>query len=233
MMKWILPCVGSALFFICLGCKTASASTSPGETASISYSKGPCFGFCPQFRMDIFPDGRVVYEGVKNTARLGTYSSQISTQDYKKVVRWFKKNCFDTLPEAVNLDIMDAPTTTLRYNNKTTKTKGTPPPAFRTISDSLNQLILKLPWTLIVPAWDDHIIPQEIIVQLQENISVQTWIKDFAHFGLYLKQTVSPTNNIHVVSFQAAQYDPKKVFTEIYYHKKVKKVEFNRSLDLR
>ena len=225
--------VSIALFLMGIGCIAPSTFATKKEPARISYSKGPCFGFCPQFHMEIFQNGHMVYEGTKNTVLLGTYSSQLPKRDYKKVVQWFEQYRFDTLPESVNLDIMDAPTTTLRFDQKTIKSKGSPPPALQAISDSLNQLLLSSSWSLIAPVWDDHVIPNEIIVQLHQGISIQTWLKEFVHYGLYLKQTVSPTKNMHVVSFQAAQHDPKKIFMDIHEHKKVIKVEFNKTLDLR
>ncbi|MFT3998073.1 MAG: DUF6438 domain-containing protein [Asticcacaulis sp.] len=37
----------------------------------ISYSVGPCFGFCPVYQVKVLPDGEVTFTGERHTAVLG------------------------------------------------------------------------------------------------------------------------------------------------------------------
>lgn len=199
----------------------------------IRYAKGPCFGMCPQFQLDVYAEGLVLYQGFKNTPLTGSYTVRLSRRDLKAWKQWFKVQHFEDLPEMINMEIMDAPVTTIVYKTKTVKAKGTLTPSLQKINDSLNHYLNHLPWTLIAPSMDDHTIRNEIIVQLAPEISVQTWLRDFIAYGLYLKETISTASNQHVVSYQAGEQDPLAVFLAIYHHRMVKKAEFNKILDLR
>lgn len=224
------------VFFLSLlswwSCQTKPWTAKAGQ-AIISYAKGPCFGSCPQFEMNIFVDGRVWYKGIKNTPRAGDYFTKISKKQVKDWHRWFSKIHFDTLPEMANMEIMDAPITTIRHKAKTIKSKGTPEQNLQVIVDSLNRFIEQASWQLVLPAMDKHIIPHEIIVKLTIGTDLQTWLDDFKKFGLTLKQTISRSSNTHVVSFNPSEHDPVGVFLTIQKNKKVQQAEFNKMLDVR
>ena len=58
----------------CAGVKIVGDSK--GQVAAIE--KSPCFGKCPVYTMQIFKDGKVLYEGRMNTKKLGTFQKNIT-----------------------------------------------------------------------------------------------------------------------------------------------------------
>lgn len=53
----------------------------------IILEKTPCFGKCATYKIRLFRDGRVYYSGIKNTVRLGVYSSRISPKNLSTIFR--------------------------------------------------------------------------------------------------------------------------------------------------
>lgn len=54
-----------------------------GET--VSYSVGPCFGFCPVYAVSVTPDGHVAFDGERHTATLGKQDRDGGAQAYRTI----------------------------------------------------------------------------------------------------------------------------------------------------
>lgn len=52
-------------------CASLQEPSAPAGGEAISYSVGPCFGFCPVYTVSVTPDGLVRFEGERHTAALG------------------------------------------------------------------------------------------------------------------------------------------------------------------
>jgi type 1 fimbria pilin len=65
-----------------LGTKPAGAPLAP-ET--IVYSVGPCFGFCPVYKVEVTPTGHVTFEGERHTATLGKQEVEGGEKAYKAI----------------------------------------------------------------------------------------------------------------------------------------------------
>ena len=76
-MTRIRTLMGSALLLAGLSACAAAGGDGPGSAPApasretISYSIGPCFGFCPVYTAAIAPDGKVHFDGARHTAVLG------------------------------------------------------------------------------------------------------------------------------------------------------------------
>jgi len=45
--------------------------------ALISISKSVCFGICPAYSAQIFKDGTLIYEGIKNVENIGKFKGKV------------------------------------------------------------------------------------------------------------------------------------------------------------
>jgi len=60
-----------------------SAQPAPAET--IAYSVGPCFGFCPVYRVEVTPSGHIAFDGERHTATLGRQEVEGGTKAYRAI----------------------------------------------------------------------------------------------------------------------------------------------------
>ena len=62
-------------------------SAQRAATESISYETGPCFGFCPIYRVTVRADGSGLYEGIRHVAVRGQRRFRITGAQYRAFAR--------------------------------------------------------------------------------------------------------------------------------------------------
>ena len=119
-MKYLLSLL---VFLGLMSCTTSQVS----KYSAIEYEVGPCFGFCPTYKITINSDRNAILEaehfnftegGSKddmNKPREGTFKSVISTADYQKLAALADAADVKTLKNLYeDRQIMDASKTDLR-----------------------------------------------------------------------------------------------------------------------
>ena len=65
----------------------AAAPPMTAQANTITYETGPCFGFCPIYRVTVSPDGSGLYEGIRHVAVRGQRRFRISPAQYRAFAR--------------------------------------------------------------------------------------------------------------------------------------------------
>lgn len=67
-------------------CATApkAGPGAPGVPETIAVSVGPCFGFCPVYKLGITPNGAVAFDGERHTAVLGQRTREAGRATYDR-----------------------------------------------------------------------------------------------------------------------------------------------------
>ncbi|MDV6332928.1 DUF6438 domain-containing protein [Asticcacaulis sp. 201] len=78
--------VGIGVVLLTLGGCTTMNPLAPGgagpQKETISYSVGPCFGFCPVYSLEVTPAGHVAYMGERHTAVVGPKEREAGGKAY-------------------------------------------------------------------------------------------------------------------------------------------------------
>ncbi len=118
-MKYLLS------LFIIFGLRSCTTSQT-SKYSKIEYEVGPCFGFCPIYKIIINPDRTAILEaehynftegerGQPDTPREGTFKSTISKEDFDKLISLTDAAEVKTLKESYeDKRIMDASISYLR-----------------------------------------------------------------------------------------------------------------------
>jgi hypothetical protein len=76
----------------------------------VTLERGACFGACPIYRVSLYEDGRVVYEGERFVDVLGEQSSEIDPAAVQDLIATFDKaGYFGWDDEYTDLEVTDAP----------------------------------------------------------------------------------------------------------------------------
>jgi hypothetical protein len=103
-------------------CSTKKASTS-ADYVVFSLRKTECKGKCPVYYMEIFKSGKAVFEGKKNTDKIGSYTRQIDKSIIEKLIVDFNQAGFFGFHDEYTSKITDLPSTYISFrNNGTSKT---------------------------------------------------------------------------------------------------------------
>ena len=111
------------VFLGLMSCNSSQVS----KYSAIEYQVGPCFGFCPTYKITVDADRNAILEaehfnfskgGSKddmNKPREGTFKATVSTEDYKKLVNAADAANIQTLNDSyIDKRIMDASKVNLR-----------------------------------------------------------------------------------------------------------------------
>ena len=84
----------------------------------VKFKKTPCYGKCPMYDVQLFNNGRVLYNGKKFVERVGTYEAKMSDADVKMVKQKFFDVEFLDMANEYPIDgqkIMDLPSTIIDF----------------------------------------------------------------------------------------------------------------------
>lgn len=89
----------------------------------ISVEKLPCMGNCPAYKLSIYNNHMVIYEGKENVDKIGVYTTKISKKKFSELQEAFLNSDFFEMKNIYSARIMDLQTTYIyfRYNEKEKK----------------------------------------------------------------------------------------------------------------
>lgn len=121
------------LFLLLIALVTMSACQKPqSEITKITYEAGPCFGFCPNYKMTLLPDRSAIIEAERFTFSSpetkdwngdtpeGTFKTVLSEASMQNVLKHIDKAHLERLGKKYgNYNITDLPTAylTIQYSN--------------------------------------------------------------------------------------------------------------------
>ena len=101
-----------AVAVISAGCGKPSI-TDDISGAVITLERGPCFGACPVYRLTVYGDGRVIYEGIRFVSVEGTRTATISEDKVRQLVgKFYAIDYFSLNDEYTHVNATDMPSAT-------------------------------------------------------------------------------------------------------------------------
>lgn len=87
------------------------------ETNKIMFflAKGPCYGFCPVYKAWIYPDGKVLFEGIRNVKFEGTGVGELSDEQIKRIKSILQEVPWEELQDQYVTNVTDIPSTLVAY----------------------------------------------------------------------------------------------------------------------
>jgi len=110
-----------AVVVISAGCGKPSIPDDIND-AVITLERGPCFGACPVYRLTVYGDGRVIYEGIRFVKIEGTRTTTVSEEKVRQLVgEFYAVDYFSLNDEYTHADATDMPsaTTSITIGGKT------------------------------------------------------------------------------------------------------------------
>ncbi|MCB0509269.1 MAG: hypothetical protein KDC82_00810 [Bacteroidetes bacterium] len=120
---------------------------------SIELSRSACFGTCPVYSVQVFADGRVLYEGQRNVQNLGKFSANLEEAEAKLFFEELSQLNWTAYPESYPIDNVDFPQFKLVYQNqelqKTIKANSNAAPELIELAKQIDFMLTKLEYTPI------------------------------------------------------------------------------------
>ncbi|GAB4489670.1 MAG: hypothetical protein OHK0019_07570 [Saprospiraceae bacterium] len=185
------------------------------KTGLVSLETGPCFGFCPVFKMDVLKNGLVRYEGLRFVEKMGKDSFKLTDAELKQLKTKVKEVNLWQYPDMIKTDVVDAPFAILTaYEGEKSKiVRGSidrPAPLLE-LEDFLKDLGEAHGLQLkrgVNPNSPPAGVSKEIIVKLKPELNAGNWVNQFTEFKLRLVRRIA-TENIWLVAFDPKQIEEK------------------------
>ena len=98
-----------AVIVISVGCSKAPTPDDISDVV-ITLERGPCFGACPVYKLTVYGDGRVIYEGIRFVGIEGTRTATISEDKVRQLISEFQAiDYFSLDDEYTHVDATDMP----------------------------------------------------------------------------------------------------------------------------
>jgi hypothetical protein len=91
----------------------AAPSKAPPPNAVLQFERTPCFGGCPVYRVTVFKDGRVLFEGKRFVKTTGKATSHLSPEQLEVLAQMAKDAHFFEEPNHERQDLTDQPSAIL------------------------------------------------------------------------------------------------------------------------
>ncbi|MBK8389597.1 MAG: hypothetical protein IPL23_10115 [Saprospiraceae bacterium] len=215
-----------------------------------SIQRGPCFGKCPVYSMQVYTDGRLVYEGTRFAKKLGTYHKTLTATELKELDKVIKSANFFTFDSIYESEIPDLSGITIYHSNgkeqKSVFGKENRPPALMQIQYALERIVESDGWKLIKAApveTSEEVIDtrekkvettifSEIIIEPTTG-TLAKFLQDFTDKSLYLSDRITEDGRLWLVKYDMSKYKPEEMLALIKADARIKSAEFNKRLETR
>ncbi|MGB3548877.1 MAG: DUF6438 domain-containing protein [Saprospiraceae bacterium] len=178
----------------------------------IVFEQGPCFGQCPVFKMTVYDNGFVLFEGGNFSAKPGEWSKTLSRSAVDELLAKFDAADLNRLQNVYRSRVPDASSITITYIDKTGKQKSIVGKEER--PEILIELEADLRSIARGPDWIQQSGPDglpigetpnnELLIQLAPNVNPEVWIVKYAKQRLRVKERVSPNQPYYIITFEPA-----------------------------
>lgn len=243
------------LFFViffasCSGLKDVSKFKK--EDIVFSLKKGPCFGKCSVYNLDVYKNGYVVYEGLMNVEKYGLFARKITKQELTMLKSLFDQEKFYSFNDNYPIQMSDLPKIILTYNkekeSKTITGSIDRPQGLLSLQKSLEKLIKSDEFKLLKqyqpqttqeadaekPVKSEEVyIDNQIIIELNTNVFMAQWLRKYTQYDVQLMKQLSPDLNYWVITFNKQKIMPDELLKLIKEDSQIKFAEFNKRLSNR
>jgi len=117
-----------------------------------SLKRTPCLGTCPVFKLEVYTDGFVIYNGKNYVDLIGDYNGILNPEQLNNVENLFINADFYSFEAEYNDGRLDIPATIIEYygseGEKKVEARTEIPRKFRVLTSELEMLIKEIDWTL-------------------------------------------------------------------------------------
>lgn len=208
----------TALSLLSAAGKCRKNASGGGDTSPlVSLECGPCFGYCPVFKLDVLNNGHVRYEGIRFAEKIGKDSFNLNADELKQLKDKVKEANLWQHPDLIKTNVADAPFATLTtwQEGKSKSVKGSidRPKTLLELEGMLKDLAGAHGFE-VKRGVNPNDVPEanrrEVLVKLKPDVNAGNWVRQFTEFKLQLVRRVSE-ENIWRVAYDHKQVDEKTV----------------------
>lgn len=188
------------------------AANADNYNLRISYDRGPCYGRCEVFSLDIYDNGLLLFKGERFTERPGLWQTNVDRRRITALLDSFERADFAAYPRAFRSQIPDLAATEFTYKNAAgevfqTSFKEEAPQELQALDRAIRRLVELPDYRKVSDEIPDASMEptakgerQEIIVHLREGVAVNTWLVSYGKQNVQLKERLGPNSAYYLLT---------------------------------
>ena len=204
-MRLLLQLLFLPIFFS--ACSSIKMDTSANSTTLFELKKGPCFGTCPVYDVEIRTDGIVLLQA-KNFLDKdpGSYQMQLSEEQYKSFFKMLQESGMEEADDIYDERVADASIVTMTsYMGDEPKKviyKFSAPDKLKDIASEIETWVTNDEgWKVIELKEQPKKTHNKLLVKLDRRVDVPMWIKQYEIYGLKVERVLSPNGSIYLLDY--------------------------------
>lgn len=177
----------------------------------VDYHRGSCYGRCEVYGLKVYDNGLLVFTGERFTDRPGTWEKNIDRRRVVALLDSFERAEFNEYPPSFRGEIPDAPVIKIAYTDAAGQTTETAfqdeaPTELRRLDRALHRLAHLPDYRLVSDTIIGNLLRpsakkqrEELIVELREGVSADSWVVAYGKQNVAIKQRISPSSNYYII----------------------------------
>lgn len=213
----LLIALASLTIFLSTSCDPAvllgpQAAQAEKYNLRVRYHRGSCYGRCEVYSLNVYDNGLLIFEGERFTDRPGTWEKSIDRRRVTGLLDSFAKADFPNYPRNFRGQVVDAATISVTYYDQNgekyeTSFKDSEPQELQILSNKLHDLAHLPNYRQVsdtISGRKNRPVAQqerqEVIVQLQEGITAETWVIAYGKQNVQVKNRISPRSPYYIIT---------------------------------
>jgi hypothetical protein len=213
--------------------------TKPSEL--IYFSRGICYGKCPEFELRIFDNGLALLHGKSNLSHIGMFEYHLSDTEMKELNSILNETDFQSMDDEYSAQIADVPSVGFKVlKDGVEKQIGGNyqfPEPLLAVFKHLDNYVFSEKW---LPAKNQNIVQtrksdilHRIIVNLEAGTEGNEWVKKYNKYDAFVIKKIAPRMQLWLISYDINKIDPLDFLDLLKSDKAVIQAEFDKKLEMR
>lgn len=200
----------------------------------IEMERGPSRGRYPIYKVAIYNNQVMEYQGKRYTPKLGTWVRELNDQEWKDLNTQLKRTNIWQFKEFFRSQSYDLPLVTItQYDDGASKSvsgKDTRPPEVLILERLLESFSLKEGWVEKEPfdfGLPKNVLPNQLRIELRPGTYIHNWLYKYSQQNMQMLAELPDKSNFWLVSYDPTITFPKEMEQLLSYDREVVKFEFN------
>jgi hypothetical protein len=223
------------LFLLMISCMPKTSHVNPNTASKeadriIRMTKGPCFGTCPVFELEIYSDGRVVF-----MPRMFTLLEDTATAHWpmEPILSAFNQAGLDTMATEYLQPISDIPTFSITFQKKQIRWNAGAPRVLYQLMGLLDSLAIDEGWLAPNEKGDAIEAPVELILRVAEPGGDLNWLEAYRTYQLNVLRKVDNAGEYLILQYEQEAISASELIRLLRKDPNVKSVSRSRVAHLR
>lgn len=203
------------------------------DSVIIRLTKGPCYGRCPAYQLELYASGCVI---LSPRRFMPVDSVMTAVWPMDEILQAFDTVGFEGFAPEYMQPIADIPTFRLSYRGNEVKWNSSAPRRLINLVALLDRYTAEEGWLEADRTFrskPEYRVDRELIIQLKPGTDVPLWLSLYQDVGMEVLRKIVPSGDYVLVTYDQGRVEPETLLERVRTDQQVVLASFNKEVDSR